>query len=403
MAYRGNLASIERKPPAAILDALVSDNRAESLQAGLKLISDAKAQGLNLRDYLTAKINPRLDEEAAKRFIMPDGACLNGYEASLAYLSLPVRDDLESGVLLQAAGDTFQTFPGVRALFPEVIDDMVRWKYKQTNYENVDAIVGNSRTIDQAEMLSTVVDDEQADYQADSTIAETARIPVASIRMSQQAVRIWKHGRGYRTSYEFARRASLDMLAPYAARAQRELELSMVAAATDALVNGDGLQPAAPVVAQSSYNASAGENATANKLSYRHLVAWLVDRAKVGEPIDTVVGNWDAYLDWLFMFAVPSTDKVERDVETMARAGFSVGGVPIVNGTVNFALSSTAPDNRLVGFSKADTVEQLIEAGSLIEESERAASNQTISYYRTMNAGFRIIFASSRSIYNYGA
>ena len=403
MAYRGNLATIERKAPEKVLEALLSDNQEASRAAGLQLIHEAKAAGLNLRDYLMVKINPRLDEKAGERYAVGDGSFLNGYEASLAYLNLPVRDDMENGVLLRAASDTFATFPGVRAIFPEVIDDMVRYKYKQTQFETVESIVGNSRTIDQPEMLSTVVDDKQTDYQADASIAEMARIPVSTIRASEQTVRIWKHGRGYRTSYEFARRASLDMLTPYAARAQRELEISKVAAATDALVNGDGLQPAAPVVSQSSFNPSAGENATANKLSYKHLAAWLVSRARAGYPVDTVVGNWDTYLDWLFLFAVPATDKVETDAETMARAGFMVGGVPIVNGTVNFALSSTAPDHRLVGFSKADTVEELVEAGSLIEESERSAANQTISYYRTENSGYRVVFGDTRSVYNFGA
>ena len=401
--YRGNLAFLERVTPDKILEDLVSENGMVSEAAGLSLIAAARAAGLNLRDYLTVKINPRLDEKCAERFTASGGDILNGYEASLAYLNLPVRNDLENGVLLRAASDTFATFPGVRAIFPEVVDDMVRYKYRQTQFETVEAIIGNSRTIDQAEVLSTVVDDDADDYKGDVSIAETARIPVSTIRASQQTVRIWKHGRGYRTSYEFSRRASIDMLVPYAVRAQRELELSKVAAATDALVNGDGLQAAATVVTQSSLNTQAGTASVNGTLSYRHLVAWLVSRAKAGYPIDTVVGNWDAYLAWLFLFAVPTSDSGESGTQTAARAGFTMGGVPIVNGSVNFALSSTAPSTKLVGLSKADTIEELVESGSLIEESERSARNQTVSYYRTQNVGYRVIFGDTRSVFNYNA
>ena len=401
--YRGNLAFIERATPEKILANLVSENGMESQAAGLALIESARASGLNLRDYLTVKINPRLDEKCAERFTAGQGEILNGYEASLAYLNLPVRDDLENGVLLKAASDTFATFPGVRAIFPEVVDDMVRYKYRQTQFETVEALIGNSRTIDQAEVLSTVVDDDEDDYKADVSIAETARIPVSTIRASQQTVKIWKHGRGYRTSYEFSRRASIDMLVPYAVRAQRELELSKVAAATDALVNGDGLQAAATVTTQSSLNSSAGVNAVNGTLSYKHLVAWFVARAKAGYPIDTVVGDWDAYLAWLFLFAVPTAESGEPNSQTAARAGFTMGGVPIVNGSVNFALSSTSPSKKLVGFSKADTVEELVESGSLIDESERSARNQTVSYYRTQNVGYRVIFGDTRSVFNYNA
>ena len=401
--YRGNLAFLERVTPEKILTDLVSENAMTSQAAGLKLIEDARSAGLNLRDYLTVKINPRLDEKCAQRFTAGEGDILNGYEASLAYLNLPVRNDLENGVLLRAASDTFATFPGVRAIFPEVVDDMVRYKYRQTQFETVEAIIGNSRTIDQPEVLSTVVDDDDDDYKADASIAETARIPVSTIRASQQTVKIWKHGRGYRTSYEFSRRASIDMLVPYAVRAQRELELSKVAAATDALVNGDGLQAAAAVITQSSLNSSAGVNAVNGTLSYKHLVAWFVARAKAGYPIDTVVGNWDAYLAWLFLFAVPTANSGEPDAQTVSRAGFTMGGVPIVNGSVNFALSSTAPSTKLVGLSKADTVEELVESGSLIDESERSARNQTVSYYRTQNVGYRVIFGDTRSVFNYNA
>ena len=399
--YRGNLAFVERKTPEQVLASLVSENPGDSLSAGLKLISEAKEADLNLRDYLTVKINPRLDDKCGDRFTASNGDVLNGYEAALAYLNLPVRDDLEHGVLLKAASDTFATFPGVRSIFPEVVDDMVRYKYRQTQFETAEAIVGNSRTIDQAEVLTTVVDDDADDYKADASIAEMARIPVSTIRATQQTVRIWKHGRGYRTSYEFSRRASLDMLTPYAVRAQRELELSKVAAATDALVNGDGLQAAATVVTQASFNSKVDVIPVAGVISYKHLLAWLVSRANSGYPIDTVVGNWDTYLRWLFMFAVPTANSGEPDASTLGRMGISVGGVPIINGSVNFALSSTAPANRLVGFSKADTVEELVESGSLIEESERSARNQTVSYYRTENTGYRIVFGDTRSVFNY--
>lgn len=390
---------IKKQAPEAVLSSLRQDSPGASREAGLKLIGQAREAGLSMRNYLTLAIDPKLSENKDR---FHDGnRFLNGYEAALAYLELPVRDDLESGVLLQAASDTFQTFPGTRAMFPEVVDDMVRWKYRQDVFERVDPIVGNSRVITQPEMISTVVEDEKEDYEQETTIAELGRIPVHTIRTSQTSVGIWKHGMGYRTSYEFSRRASIDLLTPYAARANRELERSKVKTASLLLVNGDSVHGAAPVVAQSSFNDKTGQTATNGKINYLNLLAWLVQRANAGMPVDTVLGNWDAYLQWLMLFAVPRTGD-RTDVEDLARAGFQLGGVPLLSGVVNFALSSAVPANQLVGYSRGDTLEELVEAGSLINESERAASNQSITYYRTENTGYRLVFGDTRSIYNFG-
>ena len=216
---------------------------------------------------------------------------------------------------------------------------------------------------------------------------------------------MWKIGGGYKTSYEFSRRARLDILTPYANRINRELERSKVAVGTSVLVNGDGVVGAAPVVTQSSFNSTAIGTATNNVLSYKHLLAWLVARAQAGTPVDTVVGNWDAYIQWLLLFAVPLANGGGdmTAAANMARAGFQVGGVPILQGQVNFAISSTATANQLLGYSKSDTMEQLQEAGSLISEAERAVMNQSVTYTKSEVSGFRLVFPDTRSILNFGA
>jgi hypothetical protein len=44
-----------------------------------------------------------------------------------------------------------------------------------------------------------------------------------------------------------------------------------------------------------------------------------------------------------------------------------------------------------------------VEAGSTINESERAILNQSITYVKTLNAGYKLAFGDTRSIFNYGA
>src|SRR5690606_10045582 len=131
---------IKKAAPETVLAGLLDVNSTgASLEAARKLILSAKEYGLDLRSYLRLSIDPSLSENAAQ-FAVGD-TLLNGYEASLSFLNLPVRDDLDAGVMLQAAADTFQTYPGTRMLFPEVVDDVVQWKYRETNFETTEGLV----------------------------------------------------------------------------------------------------------------------------------------------------------------------------------------------------------------------------------------------------------------------
>jgi hypothetical protein len=395
---------IKKAAPETVLAGLLDSNSTgASLEAAKKLILQAKEYGLDLRSYLRLSIDASLSAADQMHRYHADAAgteLLNGYEASLSYLGLPTRDDLDAGVMLQAAADTFQTFPGTRALFPEVVDDMVQWKYRQTNFETTEGLVAQRRTISGNEMITTVVEDAEADYEeAVRAVAEGGRIPIHSIRSSEKRVKFYKFGNGYKTTYEFQRRASLDILTPYAVRTQRQIDRSKVAVATHVLLNGDGVTGPAAVTSQSAYNDVNTTGTSVNgKLAYKHLAAWLVARAKAGAPIDTVLGNWDMYLQWLFLFAIPTTNATTTDAELLARSGFQMGGVPLLSGNINFKLASDAPAGQLIGFSRADTLEELTEAGSLITESEKSIETQEVTYVRTETSGMRLIFGDTRSV-----
>jgi hypothetical protein len=397
-----SLATIKKQSLTAVLGDLKDASTTKSQEAGSRLIASAAEEGLSIRDYLTLAIDPRL-EESNRQFQDGSGGFLTGYEAALSYLNLPVRDDLEAGIRLRAANDTFQTHAGTRALFPEVIDDMVRWKYRQFSVENVEALVSQTRQVPQPEILTTVVDDKQQDYkEAVAAVAEGTPVPMYSIRSTQKTTKFWKFGSGYEVTYEFARRASLDLMTPYAMRVNREVDISKVAIATKVLVDGDTNYGAAPVVTQASLTDAVTGSATAGVLSRKHLLKWLVSRAQIGIPIDTVVGNWNTYIQWLMLFT-PNIAGDHSGAQELAQQGFQIGGVPILRGAVNFALSSAMLDNQLLGYSKGDTLEQTVETGSLIEESQKAILVQKVQYVKTENSGFRLVFGDTRSILSFAA
>ena len=67
---------------------------------------------------------------------------------------------------------------------------------------------------------------------------------------------------------------------------------------------------------------------------------------------------------------------------------------------VNFHISSSAPAGKLICYSKADTLEELIEAGSVLSESETAIKNQSITYVKTENSGYRLVYGDTRVIFD---
>lgn len=393
-----SLTEVKRDAPEVILAGLTDKSRTVSSEAGVNLVRTAKEFGLSLRGFLELSIIPG-KSATPERFKE-----LNGYEAALAHLNLPFRNDFESGALLQAASDSFQTYPGTRAMFPEVVDSMLRWKNRQDQIETVAPLISQTRTINGSEMISTAVEDDSKE-RTTATIAEFGNIPVRTIRTSQTSVGIYKHGSGIRTSYEFERRSSLDILTPFAARVARELEISKVRSALQILVNGDTVNGAAPVTAFSSVGGVA-VNGTTSVLStqYKAIARWMVQRAKAGTPIDTLVGNLDIYLELLFMFT-PTLAGNKSMMEAIGAAGGPTINLnlPILGGNATFALASSMPDNMLLGFSKADTLEELVESGSTISENERSVTNQAVTYVRSENTGYKLAYGDTRSMLNLAA
>lgn len=389
-----DLIDLPRRPVEEVLAGLSGNDATlgQSVESGQKLVAQARDYGLNMRDYLALAVDTRSGEHAE----LAGKAGLDGYELALAQLNLPSRNDFNNGVLLQAASETFQRFPGTRALFPEVIDDMLRWKDRQDQIETVAPLLSQTRTISGTELLSTVVEDDSQE-RGTFTVPELSNIPVRTIRTSQQTVGMFKHGSAYRTSYEFERRATLDLLTPYASRIARELEISKVKAATNVLVNGDGLNPAAPVEAITAH----GGTANALSSNYKALAKFLMKMAQDGVPADTLVGNYDMFIDLLFMFtpALPSNTSEAEAMAARGAPGMNLG-LPILNRNVNFVLSSAMPAGRLLAFNRAETLEELLEAGSTISESNNAIRNQSIVYVRTETSGFRLAWGDTRRVLN---
>ena len=391
------LSDIKRGTVAQVLGGISDSNHETSQAAGLQLCRDANNYGLDVRDYLTLAINVPAsnDENGSNAFQTGNGQFMTGYQAALASCNLPIRNDFKHGVTLQAAADTFSFKPGTRALFPEVIDDMMQWSTRQDQLETTAALVAQSRTIRGNELITEAIFDD-VNPSGGSPIAEMANIPIQTLKSSNRSVSFFKHGSAIRTSYEFERRVSLDVLTPYAARIARNLEISKVAMATNLLINGDGVHAAATVAALSSYKNFDVTGTRTLKDNYVALMDFLVQRAKIGTPVDTIVGNLDMYLEMFLMFTPTVGQRsVMESLQAQGAPTISLT-LPLMKG-VNFELSSSMAAGKLMCYSKADTLEELVEANANISESETAIKNQSITYVKTENTGYRLIYGDTRT------
>ena len=395
MAIRplSDLINKDKLSPEQVKAQLATDSNHESTDNGLKLVREAQSYGLSMRDYLTLAVSPDKSENRALY------AGLNGYEATKLALNLPHANDFERGVFLQAASNTFQTYAGTRALFPEIVDDMLKAKTRLEVAENIASIVSQSRTIDGSEMITTYMEDD-ADQRKTYTVSELGRVPMRSVRTSQNTVGLGKRGSGIEISYEFARRASLDILTPFAARILRDAELSKVSAATNILINGDGVNAAAQVINFSTF--AGGVQTEVSASNYKALSKFLMKRAKDGFPVDTLVCNYDMYVDLMFLYAptISGNGSVPMSMGEM--------GAPVINTrmnalnglNLNISLSSAVPAGKIICMAKNECIEELIEANSNISESERSIIDQSIKYVKTETTGYKLAIPEARVVLN---
>lgn len=380
-----NLNQLTRRPVAEVVAGLAADEESISQNAAHKLLSEARSYGLSVKEYLIAAIEP----------VKAGNDNLNGYEQALMSLNIPVRKNLENGTDLRAASDVFGTRTGTRILFPDVLMDIVKWTTGQDSIVNTASIVAQTRTIQGNSAIMMDLVDPGVDQTSMFQIAEGADIPLRKISTSERSVKMFKVGHGYEFTYEFARRANIDILTPYVSRINRQFEIDKVKYATAILVNGDGVSSAITVDAETSYGGTNGA------LDWKSLFNWLVARAAAGYPIDTLIGNYATYGDFIGLFTpTVNTNNVPQAMEKVGGPTLAPG-LSFMNYKINFAISNTVAASNLVGIIKPETIEELNEAGSDIQESDRLITQQKVQFVRTTTVGYNLVTPQARRGFSY--
>lgn len=382
---------MEKIKLSEVVAGLMSDSATESLMAGEALSKKAKDANMRLDLFLNQAID--LSEEEAATL---HSKGLSGYEMVNLKLGLPLQNDSRNQVSLAQASETFATKPGSRVLFPYTVDNVLRWNSRLDTMERVEDMITSSRTITGNELVRQIAEDTDDDRKT-FRVAEGGRIPVRRVKTSSRAVDIFKHGSGIEFTYEFERRASLDIITPFAARVERDLQLSKIGACTDIIISGDGVNGGATTLSQATLDSSA----TNGTISYDGILAACATAAKNHTPIDTIAGDMDAYIQLVKLFgtsAASSSFEADQKAEKGAPMFLQMRNIFL---PIRFVLNSAVPAGKLLMFNRADTIEELVEAGSRIQEEDRATRNQIITYTKTENTGYSLVYPDARWLYTY--
>lgn len=388
-----NITEIRKRKLDEICNPLLSESDSEAKFAAEKLSKEAAEYGLPLDKFLDLAVDLSEGEEKAA---YKNGDGLSGFEQVMFKMNLPMRNNYKDQVVLAQASDTFATKPGSHILFPYAIDNVLRWNNNLEMNERVSDLISGSRTSNGNELVRIVAEDD-AEARKTHRVGEGARIPVRKVSYSQKAVTFYKHGSGIEYTYEYNRRASIDLITPFAARVARDLEISKIKACTDIMINGDGVNAAATPLTQSSIDSQA----QSGKLSYDGLLGALAIAIKAHHPIDTIAGDIDAYLQFAKLFGTAAVSSAYQVDQQAAKGGPQFMALRNIFTPVNFVLDSAVPSGKLLMFNRPDTIEELVEANSQIQEEEKSARSQIITYFRTENTGYSLIYPDCRYVYTY--
>lgn len=388
-----NITEIQKRKLDAICNPLLSESDSEAKLAAEKLVKEAASFGLSLDKFLDLAVDlSEGDEKAAYN----NGKGLSGFEQVMFKMNLPMRNNYRDQVTLAQASDTFATKPGSRILFPYAIDNVLRWNNNLEMTEKVSDIISGSRTVNGNELIRVIAKDTDNDRKS-FRVGEGAKIPMRKVGYSDRSVTFYKHGSGIEYTYEFERRAALDVITPFAARVARELEISKMKAATDIMINGDGVNGAAEALSQATLDSGAQDG----KISYDGLLAALATAVKAHHPIDTIAGDIDAYLQLMKLFGTAAASNAYMVDQMEAKGGPQFMTLSNIFTPVKFVLDSSVPAGKLLMFNRPDTLEELVEANSRIAEENKDVLSQVIQYVRTENTGYSLIYPDCRYVYTY--
>lgn len=229
-------------------------------------------------------------------------------------------------------------------------------------------------------------------------VGEGAKLPVATIVTRDHTITLKKYGRILRATYEEMRRIGrIDKFAWMIQQMALQAEADKVAAGLDIIINGDGnTDTAAAVHNLTTLDAAA----TAGTLT---LEGWLAFKMKFANPYYITTGLMQEAVALQLALLNSGSANVPLSMTVLGGLGTSLVPINQFSDGVRYGWTADAPALKVVGYDKRFALEQLVEVGSQITETERFIQNQTQDLAISEVQGFAVLDPSAALILDVNA
>ena len=347
---------------------------------------EAAAQaGISLSTYLNNKYADIVEKYNGE---------LDAFDIALLSKGIVVKDNLEFGIQ-SSSMMTFFTTDENKMLFPEF---MVRQLRQISGMPSIiNEIVASTRVITGDAAKQVVLDLSNTPAGAKNKqalkkrrIAEGANIPVATLKLGEIAIKIYKYGIGVKATYEVLRRTTIDMFRKQMELVSLQAGYDEVGAVVEVIVEGDGNTNAAQVYKASELNPDAKEG----KIDEITLVKFLVKQAPFN--YDTILVDEEIYTQ---ICTILLDKNLTNAINPRVNFEFPQGLLSNLRVIYSEDLGLTGDGkHQIIGLAKKYAIEKTVEAGSIINEVSKTIENQTQLAVMTENAGFNKIDARASAI-----
>lgn len=370
----------------------------------LEIMKDAYKRGVNVSGYLE-QLSPSDDHDRLDAFgrLMREAGIVTRSNPQAGYWASRADEFLKSNANRALLSEFFARkwrqisfhTPQQRAIYLSGDDIPGSWQRPYADAQQARWDQQLAPAIPLAELVGMTTPIEGQDYRAfyltynaanlrKFRVGESAEIPIATLADSENTINLKKYGRGLRASYEQMRRMRVDKLAMQVAFMAIQSEVDKVAAAINVLINGDGNSNSA-----TNHNLTTLDSDTvAGTLTVK---AWLSWKMKWVNPymVTTVLGV-EADILKLILLDVGSAN-VRLDGLNLGGMTQSITPINMTSDGVRYGWTSDATSNKLLGFDRRLTLENVVEIGGQVDEMERFITNQTQVMTMTEVQGFAIM------------
>jgi hypothetical protein len=329
----------------------------------------------------------------------PEGSKMDAFQLQLKERDIVTRSDYARGIAANTIEEAFyrsRDNSDSDILFPEFIGRTVR--EVMTNDILLSRLIGQYTTITGNAYKTIYCEDEPAQATL-KRVTEGADLPKAKIKTRTQEVKIWKYGRAIEASYEVIRRMQIDLLAKHIARFGRQAAKDKTEEVLTILKDGDGNNNAAPIL---RLRADMDPDATVGTLTAKGWINFLMQFEEF--PADTLVCGKEAFMQMILtdLGSITAAD-VLKLMSQGATTGITLTIPQLPKNNMNLFWHENVDTNYIYGINTANSIEQVTEAGSDIQEADRFITNQTQVLTISENSGFSKMFKEGCKILNINA